>query len=103
MTPSGLPGNGVLGFTGRTGCSGIQRDSNPAASACFASVATSMDVAVGKMNTPIFMDHLLAYPVVGRCVDRVRSIDRSWQQGQSVTKDAPLRLRFSMELVRIGE
>jgi hypothetical protein len=65
MTPSGLPGKGVLGFTGRTGCSGIQRDSNPAASACFASVATSMDVAVGKMNAPIFMDHLLAYPVVG--------------------------------------
>src|SRR6266540_3802335 len=54
MIPSGLPGKGVLGLTGRIGCSGIQMDSKPADSACFASVATSIDCAVGKMKIPVF-------------------------------------------------
>src|SRR5438128_12529389 len=55
MRPSGEPGKGEVLWTGMTGCSPSQRESNPSASACRATAATSMGWRVGNIKTPIFI------------------------------------------------
>ena len=55
MLPSGLPWYRVVTCTGITPCSGSHRDSNPSASAFWATTATSSDRLETLVFMPIFM------------------------------------------------
>src|SRR5215510_11977520 len=55
MRPSGEPGKGEALCTGMIGCSPTQRESNPNASACRATTATSTGCCVGNIKIPYFM------------------------------------------------
>src|SRR6266545_6463008 len=59
MRPSGEPGKGEVLCTGMIGCSPTQRESNPSASACRATTATSTGWRVGNIMMPTFMGGLL--------------------------------------------
>src|SRR5712691_9594913 len=59
MRPSGEPGKGEALCTGMIGCSPTQRESNPSASACRATTATSTGWRVGNIMMPTFMGGLL--------------------------------------------
>src|SRR5215471_15704321 len=55
MRPSEEPGKGEVLCTGMIGCSPTQRESNPNASACRATTATSTGCCVGNIKMPYFM------------------------------------------------
>ena len=63
MRPSGEPGKGEALCTGMIGCSPTQRESNPNASACRATTATSTGCRVGNIKMPYCM--IASFPSMG--------------------------------------
>ena len=88
ILPSGLPWYRVVTCTGITPCSGSHRDSNPRASAFWATTATSSDRLETLVFMPIFMVASLYSRVTSMRIDnRLRRATRKNRPASSVTTE----------------